>query len=115
MGKVQVLDLMESIGRPVVMKPSKIFPEYEPGDDVDLLVLDRQSATASICRYYDKHFENEGELLVTDTVGHCHADFIFGGNLELRIDLIDQFDFYKRVSIKRGFVAKIFRDCQEVL
>ena len=110
MNKIPLLDLIQKIDGAVILKISETFPNYERGDDLDLLVLDRSDAIRAIYKFAEKVLENGIELRVTDTPGHCHADFLFDGGLEIRIDLIDNFEFYSKLAVKNGFVAKIFKD-----
>lgn len=114
MPKVPLLDLISYIHGSVVLKISEDFPDYTPGEDVDLLVLDRQNAIKSISCFFEENVDEQMELKVTDTPAHSHVDFLIDGKLQIRIDLIDAFDFYTKISVKNGFVAKIFKDRQKL-
>ncbi len=110
MSKVNILEVLSRIGGSVVLKEGERFPDYESGDDVDLLVLDRYDTVQKIVEYFEQKHSDEGELKITDNTEHCHVDFFFKGDLDLRIDIVDHFDFYTKFSIKDGFVVKIFMD-----
>jgi len=111
MKKIPILKIIQKIDGAVVIKAAENFPEYCPGSDIDLLVLSIKDALDTIFQFYRNHFSNYGTLKIEDIHGHCHADFFFEDTLELRIDLIENFNFYQKIVIKNGFTAKVFRDC----
>jgi hypothetical protein len=84
------------------------FPCYASGSDVDLIVFDRSYAIQSIHQYYDTHLSQAGEMQVTDREEHCHIDFYFEEEFDLRVDLIDGFDFFKNIAVKPAFLTKLF-------
>ena len=112
MCRIDLIDLLACVEDYVLLKRSETFPYYNPGSDVDLLVMDREEALRSIRSFYEALKATDWEMSVTDTPGHCHVDFIFSGELDIRVDLIDGFDFYTKFVVKPSFLVKVFRDRQ---
>jgi hypothetical protein len=110
MSKINLIDLLSNIKDYVLIKRSAEFPDYTTGSDIDLLVMDRTEAVRAIHSYYDTNFSEFGELRVEENIDYLHADFLFHDTLEIRIDLIDNFNFYTKFSVKQSFLIKIFRD-----
>ena len=112
MCRIDLLDLLAAIEDYVLLKKSHEFPRYLPGDDVDLLVMDRERALRAIRSYYETVQNENAELRVSDTPSHCHVDFVFAGELDIRIDLLEDFAFFTSLEVKPSFVIKVFRDSQ---
>lgn len=109
--KINLLELLQQIGDYVLIKlDEEFFPAYVPGGDVDLVVYDREEVVKRIHAFYDCQIGDQGELRVVDTEGHCQADFLFSGELELRVDLIDNFNFFRNLAVKPAYLTKIFKD-----
>lgn len=107
---VDVRTLVSSIEDHTVIKMSPTFPFYEPGDDLDVLVMDRERALRAVWDYHAGLLADVAELRVTDVETHCHADFFVGEILDFRIDLIDSLDFFSRFEVRPSFVTKVLRD-----
>ena len=93
----------------VLLKKWGDFPEYTPGSDMDLLVVDRQRASRSVQDYLIKKINGEETVLrVTEGESHTHIDICNGKNIILRVDLIDGFDFFTKFSVQDALKTKIF-------
>ena len=112
MPHIDLVNLLGEIEDYVLIKKSTEFPSYSSGSDVDLLVMDKESALNRVVCFYDSYLSEKRELKVSDTGYHCHLDFLVGDKLDIRIDLIHNFDFFTRFSVKNGFFVKIFKDRQ---
>jgi len=93
----------------VLLKKRENFPEYTPGSDIDLLVIDRQWASRRAQNYLIKRINaNETILRISEGKKHTHIDICEGKNIILRIDLVDEFDFFTKFSIQGALKTKIF-------
>lgn len=114
MNKINVNSLLQYIDDYVLIKKSEEFPVYTPGSDLDLIVFDKEDALKKSYLYYDDNIGEKGEMKVTNTENYCHVDFFFEGKLDLRIDFIDNFNFFEKIAVKPSFMVKIFKDRQSV-
>lgn len=114
MRKVDVMALLGSIDDYILLKKDEAFPDYATGSDLDLVVFDRERAIKAICEYFASHLADISEMRVSDTDEYCHIDFIFDGKLDLRIDLIDNFDFFQKFNVKPSFMVKLFKDRKSI-
>lgn len=112
MSKIDLLNLLNHIEDYVLIKKSDEFPEYLVGGDIDLIVFDIDKAKTSISSFYGSFIGNAGEMRVTEEKNFCHIDFLFDGKLDVRLDLIDSFNFFKKFEVKNGFIVKLFKDHQ---
>lgn len=112
MPQIDLIKLLCEIEDYVLIKKSKEFPDYSSGSDVDLLVMDKDSALQKVVTFYESNFSSKGELKITDKEYHCHIDFLVDDKLDIRIDLIHNFDFFTKLSVKSAFFIKIFKDRQ---
>lgn len=114
MNQINVNTLLQYIDDYVLIKKSEIFPSYVPESDIDLIVFDKDRALKKIYLFYDSNIGEKGEMRVSDTENYCHVDFIFKGRLDLRIDFIDNFNFFENIAVKPNFMVKIFKDRQSI-
>lgn len=112
MPQIDLIKLLCEIEDYVLIKKSKEFPDYSSGSDVDLLVMDKNTALQKVVDFYESYFSSKGELKVSDNEYHCHIDFLADAKLDIRIDLIHNFDFFTKFSVKNGFFIKVFKDRQ---
>lgn len=104
---IEILEVLEDDY--VLLKKWGGFPEYTPGSDVDLLVVDRQRASRSVQDYLIKTINGEETILrVSDGKSHTHIDICEGKNIILRVDLIDGFDFFTKFAVQDALKIKIF-------
>jgi len=112
MPQIDLVKLLCEIEDYVLIKRSTTFSDYSSGSDVDLLVIDKDTAIQKIVDFYESHFSSKGELRVTNNKYHCHVDFLINNKLDIRVDLIHNFDFFTKFSVKNGFFIKVFKDRQ---
>jgi hypothetical protein len=110
MSKLNLIDFLSTVKDYVLIKRSEEFPDYTTGSDIDLLVMDCTEAIRAIHSYYNSNFGEFGELRVTENKDYLHADLLFNDALDIRIDLIDNFNYYTKFSVRQSFLIKIFRD-----
>ena len=110
MEKVDILGILQVIDDYILIKKDPDFPRYSPGSDLDLVVFDREAVIQKICEYYTGKLKGRAELEITDIDDHCHLDFVFDGELDIRIDLIDNFRFFNKLEVKPSFLVKLFKD-----
>jgi len=110
MEKINLLEILQAIDDYVLIKKDEAFPRYAPGTDLDLAVFDREIVIKAIYDYYNRQLRNSVELKITDVENHCHVDFFVNGELDMRIDLIDNFNFFKKFAVKPSFLVKLFKD-----
>jgi len=112
MPQIDLIKVLCEIEEYVLIKISKEFPDYSPGSDVDLLVMDRDTAIQKVVDFYESNLSSKSELKVSDKEYHCHIDFLVDDKLDIRIDLIHNFDFFTKFSVKNAFLIKVFKDRQ---
>jgi len=112
MPQIDLIKLLCEIEDYVLIKKSNEFPDYSSGSDVDLLVMDKDTALQKVVDFYESNFSSKGELKVTNKEYHCHIDFLINDKLDIRIDLIHNFNFLTKFSVKNGFFIKVFKDRQ---
>lgn len=79
-------------------------PEYKDGDDIDVLCDDKIQLANELI-YLSRHLLERGlDLQLRLDGGHVHLDYLDGGKLKLRFDLIDSLDAYKE-QVYSGDVA----------
>ena len=94
-----MLDLLRqvSVRHAVIRRRS----EYRTGDDIDIL-CDNKLEMANQLIYLAKHLIAEGvDVRLARADDHIHLDFLRGGVLQTRFDLIDSLDVYKE-QVYRG-------------
>lgn len=112
MPQINLIKLLCEIEDYVLIKKSNEFPDYSSGSDVDLLVMDKDTALQKVVDFYESNFSSKRELKVTNKEYHCHIDFLINDKLDIRIDLIHNFNFFTKFSVKNGFFIKVFKDRQ---
>jgi len=112
MPQIDLIKLLCEIEDYALIKKSNEFPDYSSGSDVDLLVMDKDTALQKVVDFYESNFSSKGELKVTNKEYHCHIDFLINDKLDIRIDLIHNFNFFTKFSVKNGFFIKVFKDRQ---
>jgi hypothetical protein len=112
MPQIDLIKLLCEIEDYVLIKKSNEFPDYSSGSDVDLLVMDKDTALQKVVDFYESNFSSKGELKVTNKEYHCHINFLINDKLDIRIDLIHNFNFLTKFSVKNGFFIKVFKDRQ---
>ena len=75
MPQIDLIQLLDKIEDYVLIKKSDEFPDYFPGSDIDLIVMNKNTALKKVVEYYESNFSQKGELKVTDKDNHCHIDF----------------------------------------
>ena len=105
---IDLLALLEYVEDYILIKIWEDFPKYISGTDIDLVVLDRQYAIRAISQYYADQLNQTWEMQVTDRKNYCHIDLFINGEFDLRIDLIDGFDFFRNIAVKPAFFTKLF-------
>jgi len=111
---IDLLALLAVLENYILIKKDDFFPLYVKGSDIDLLVFDREECVKRVVEYYNLQLAGEGELRIVDTSDHCHLDFLFDDTLDLRLDLIDNFDFFGNIAIKPAYLTKLFIDRHEI-
>lgn len=114
MDRINIMLLLQYVDDYVLIKKDEVFPQYMPGSDIDLVVFDREETIRSIYSFYESHIGEIGEMKVSDKEKSCHIDFLFDGKLNLRVDLIDNFEFFEKIDVKPSFIFKLFKDRQLV-
>jgi hypothetical protein len=114
MPQIDLIKLLSEIKDYVLIKKSKEFPDYYSGSDIDLLAMDKDTALRRVVDFYESNYSLIGELEVTDKEYHRHIDFLTNGKLDIRVDLIHNFDFFTKFSVKSAFFIKVFKDRQVV-
>lgn len=112
MFKIDLIKLLFEIEDYILIKKSKEFPDYVSGSDIDLLVMDKDTTIQKVRDFYESDLSFKRDLRVTDNKYHCHIDFLVDGKLDIRIDLIHNFDFFTFFSVKTSFLIKVFKDRQ---
>lgn len=114
MPQIDLIKLLCEIEDYVLIKKSKAFPDYSLGSDVDLLVMDKDTTIQKVVDFYESNLSSKSELKVSDKEYHCHIDFLIDDKLDIRVDLIQNFDFFTKFSVKNGFLIKVFKDRRTV-
>jgi len=114
MSQVDLPKLLNVIDDYVMIKKSFEFPKYTPGSDLDLLIIDKEYAIKKIVQHYETDYQNKFDLMIVDNGKHCHVDFLLNGAIDIRIDIIQNFDFYNRFTVKNSFLFKMLKDKQTI-
>ena len=109
MRQIVITNLLDSINDYVLIKKGEDFPSYIKGSDIDLLVLDEKLAIDDIRKYYE-NLDSSFSLDISMYKDHSHIDFLLKNQIELRIDLISNFNYFNKFSVKNSFKTKIFMD-----
>jgi hypothetical protein len=111
-----ILSLLEFLGDEyVLLKKWPEFPVFLPGSDIDLLVIDRFTASEKIQKYLSEILDgSECFLRVTEGRYHIHLDLIRENKLWIRLDLIDELDFYTQFSIQPALKTKLFLERKSI-
>lgn len=112
--RIDLLKLLYTIEDYVLIKISDDFPDYIPESDIDLVVFDRKETLNKLLIYYNKLVGEHWELRVLDDKEHCHVDFILCRELNIRIDLIDNFNHFEKLSVRNTFLHKLFKDRKQL-
>lgn len=109
-GRIDVLELLEALEDYILIKKDPSFPRYTPGSDIDLIVFDRNETVNRLARYYEEKIAPEGACKITTTNSHCYADFMWQEKLDLRIDIIDNFEWMRNIAVRPAYLTKLFLD-----
>ncbi len=110
MCQINLIKLLYEIEDYVLIKKSREFPDYYSGSDVDLLVMDKDTTLQKVADFYESNLSLNGELRITNREYYCHIDFLINEKLDIRIDLIHNFNFFTKFSVKNAFFVKVFKD-----
>jgi hypothetical protein len=111
-----ILSLLGLLGDEyVLLKKWPEFPSFALGSDVDLLVIDRFTASEKIQKYLLEILDgNESFLRVTEGRYHIHLDLIRENKLWIRLDLFDGLDFYTQFSVQSALKTKLFLERERI-
>ena len=73
MQKISIARLLDVIGEYIILKRNCQFPDYSPGEDIDLLVRDRSDTIGRIYEYHINNSEPHFDLRVSESAHHAHA------------------------------------------
>lgn len=106
---INLIDLLQSLDNYVLLKLWPGYPDVRPGTELDLLVLDKFDSSEKLKSYLEDHVDGiEFHIRVTDTNSQFHLDIIKGNKIEIRLDLIDNFDIFTRFSVKQSLITEVF-------
>ena len=113
---LSILPILDSLGEEyILLKRWPEFPSFLPGSDIDLLVVDRFTASGSIQKKLAEILDGEKCFLrVTEGEHHIHLDIIRESKLWIRFDLIDELDFYTKFSVQSALKVKLFLERERI-
>jgi hypothetical protein len=99
-----------------IIKISEQFPQYSPGDDVDIFCYDPDKIARKVLEWGNQYTKNGLEIRVKTQTEYSHAtvDFWEGKQIELRFDLYGQLPRYKKLSIKPALFESVIEHSQTV-
>ena len=93
----------------ILLKKWDDFPAYVPGSDVDILVMDKFDSSKRLQNFLSSVLNGEDQFLrVCEGSSHIHLDIMQEDMLLLRVDLIDNFDFFTQFSIQKALLINLF-------
>lgn len=95
-----------------VIKINEKFPDYSPGDDIDVFCYDSVSFSKKILACGNRYVDEGFEIRVTSAPGYqqTHIDFYYMNKLEFRFDLYNSLPAYRSVRIRPGLFSSIIEN-----
>src|SRR3989338_2001993 len=108
---ISLISILQVLGDDyVLLKKNVDFPLFVPGSDIDILVVDRFIASRSLCQYLQENLSLEDTFVhIQEEAQHLFVDVIRDNKLWIRIDLIDQFGYFRRFSVQESLKIQLFR------
>lgn len=88
----------------IIIRMNDLFPSYEHRSDIDIVCLDSKYLATKI---KDRH---KGKLIEHFPEGHHHLDYHNAQGLNLKFDLIDNFNYFSKVKINENFKTELFQN-----
>lgn len=92
-----------------IIRIPEFFPEYELHSDVDILCDDKEEMAEYLTNklsIYDDIYLN----IFKSPLGKKHVDCLRDGKLEIKFDLMDNFESYKEIEVSEDFKDHILVD-----
>jgi len=103
---INIKEIIDSYKDCVVIKKSPDYPNYQPGDDVDIFCRSLSEMVYMIMLVGRKYME-EYTVVKKTYQDHTHIDFMKDNKLEIRFDLIENLDCYKDALLADNEYAQL--------
>ncbi|MDR2820440.1 MAG: hypothetical protein LBB60_07930 [Desulfovibrio sp.] len=90
-----------------VLKKTDVFPAIPLGGDIDVLVEDRAYAEKLLVEHFLRSDAGTYTLSAEQRDYHTHIDLLREGKILIRFDLIDSFDFLRKIHVKHSFATHV--------
>lgn len=98
-----------------VVKLSPAFPEYRPGEDLDIFCRDLQAFSRKVISFLQEYVDEEHSIKVTKKGKNIKVDLLEGKKIYFRFDLIGAMPQYSRVEIKPSFFDIVIENAKVVI
>lgn len=96
----------------VIIKPSKILPEYEDGSDIDIFCYHPQNMVNKVISFLSKYVNSESTISIVDGEHKIHIDYIYNGKIQFRFDLYKYLPKYKNINLKSAFFSSVIENAE---
>ena len=108
---LNLISLFEEIGSEnfCIVKISEAFPEYSPGEDIDIFCYDVEKLARKIVEWGTRHLRRglKVKIKVDSEHNHTYVDLIEDFSIHLRFDLYGRLPAYKKLLIKPALFESI--------
>ena len=84
----------------VVIKLDPSFPNYLPGQDIDILCREHEELAKRVIAYLSIFIDDKYSINVEKKIDHIHIDLLDGSVVHFRFDLLGSLPKYKQVNVK---------------
>jgi hypothetical protein len=95
-----------------IVKLPEAFPEFGPGEDIDIFCYSVDDMTGRLIAWGDQYIDEGFSIRIATLISHqhVHADFIKAGDLVVRFDLYGCLPSYSKVLIKPALFESIIEN-----
>lgn len=94
---------LQSLGTYALLRGAEELENVRFGQDLDILVADVEAALESFRAYYELSLAEDYDLAAEWFGDRVHLDLMVRGEIALRLDLIEGFSSFSRLSIRPSF------------
>lgn len=97
-----------------VIKLSPAFPEYWPGEDIDIFCRDVQTFSRKVISFLQEYVDQDYSIKITKKGKNIKVDLLEGKKIYFRFDLIGAMPKYSKVNIKSSFFDVVIENAKVV-
>jgi len=101
----------------LIVKKNAAFPNYSPGDDIDVFVFDINKALQFTADKLSEKVAQDSSLSITveKSENKAHLDLRKNNKIELRFDFYEAMPDYKNLKVKSGLFCSMLETRQELI